>query len=76
MKKEIKTIVTRRDSILNPSPLATARLWLNQPGRLHYFGRLGRQQLTMNRGSTRQADLPLDRVVDTTVVEEVLRERR
>jgi len=44
--------------------------------RLHYFGCLDRQQLKMNRGSTRQAGFALDRVVDTTVVEEVLRERR
>jgi hypothetical protein len=44
--------------------------------RLLYCGCLDRQQLKMNRGSTGKADLPLDRVVDTTVVKEVLSERR
>jgi hypothetical protein len=43
-------IVTRRDSILNPSPLATGPLKLNHSDRLHYFGCLDRQQLKMNNG--------------------------
>jgi hypothetical protein len=50
LKNGIKTIGTRRDFILNPSPLATGRLQLHRSGRLHYFSRLGRQQLKINNG--------------------------
>jgi hypothetical protein len=43
----MESFVTRRDCILKPSPLATVQLRLQRSGDLHYFSRLGRQQLEM-----------------------------
>jgi hypothetical protein len=44
----MESFVTRRDCILNRSPLATGQQSLQGFDRLHYPGRLDRQQLKIN----------------------------